>query len=210
MEKTKDLTGMKFNRLTAIHPDRTSTGAYGWRCVCDCGNTTVVATHKLVYGQTKSCGCYRKEKIAHNTNGMKHGVTFENGKMTKLYRTWTCMRTRCRNRHSDHYPDYGGRGITICDEWNDFKKFHDWAMDNGYRDGLTIDRIDVNGNYEPSNCRWATAYEQSINKRNTIKALYKGEEYPISVIAQMTGIKYQALYYHYKDGDLNEYIEEKG
>lgn len=210
MSKPKDLTGMKFGRLTAISPERTSSGAYGWKCVCDCGNITITTSTKLKSGHTQSCGCYRKEMLANNTNGMKHGLTFENGKKARLYQIWSCMRTRCHNKNDGHYPDYGGRGITICDEWKDYQQFHDWAIRNGYKDGLSIDRIDVDGNYEPNNCRWATIFQQNINKRNSIKALYQGNKLPLVIISQLTGIKYQTLIYHHRKGDVNQYIEEKG
>lgn len=106
----------------------------------------------------------------------KHGK-----KGTKLYNTWLHMKTRCYNKNYNRYDDYGGRGITICDEWiNDFKAFYDWSMSNGYKDNLTIDRIDVNGNYEPDNCRWADRKTQANNRRNNVYLTYNGKTKTIS------------------------------
>lgn len=126
----------------------------------------------------------------------KHGLIHH-----RLYRIWGCMKTRCLNKNDEHFPLYGGRGITICDEWkHDFQAFYDWAMANGYQDNLTIDRIDVNGNYEPSNCRWLTRQEQNFNKRNTIFVTLNGETKSLAEWAAETGIYYQTLVYRYKAG----------
>lgn len=117
------------------------------------------------------------------------------------------MKTRCSNPKYEHFASYGGRGIKVCDEWrNDFQSFHDWAMSNGYKEGLTIDRIDVNGNYEPSNCRWASAKEQSKNKRNTLFVTHKGITKTLIEWAEITGIKYQTLVCRYKSGKTPEEI----
>lgn len=130
-------------------------------CRCDCGTERIIQKQNLKEGRTKSCGCLRKEvSTAHSTT---HGRS-----NTRLFKTWMNMRQRCNYPSKPEYKYYGGRGIKVCDEWaRDFDTFYRWAMANGYAEHLTIDRIDVNGNYEPSNCRWVTMKEQAINKRNT-------------------------------------------
>lgn len=164
--KLNDLTGKKFGRLTVI--ERSGSDKHGtplWLCKCDCSNKKLVRGYDLVRGSTKSCGCLSSEMFVerHKKHGMKN---------TRLYEVWKSMRKRCFNPNSPNYKNYGGRGITICDEWKDsFKAFYDWAISSGYdsnakRGEYTIDRIDVNGNYEPSNCRWLTIQEQQRNKRN--------------------------------------------
>lgn len=159
--KTYDLTNSKFGKLTAIHPQRTNTGLYGWLCRCDCGKETVVRTTALTHGHTTSCGCYAhhlREKGIPNT---KHGHTHH-----RLYSIWCDIKSCCTNPNVPCYKYYGGRGITICNEWgNNFQSFFEWSIANGYAENLTIDRIDNDGNYTPTNCRWVTMAVQNKNKR---------------------------------------------
>ena len=156
-----DLTGQRFSRLTAIKEDgRNMDGSVVWLCRCDCGRYVRVIGTRMRNGYVHSCGC------AH----MKHGQGSSRGKRTRLYRIWANMKTRCFNPRVREYKNYGGRGIKVCDEWqHNYQSFCDWATNNGYADHLTIDRIDNDGNYEPSNCRWSTRKEQRHNQRTPCK-----------------------------------------
>lgn len=157
----KDYTGEVFGRLTVIEtfrPDKYTKCV----CKCECGNIKTINATDLVRGRTKSCGCLQKESAikTHTKHGLRH---------TRIYKTWEDIKKRCLNSKTRSYKNYGGRGITVCDEWLTFKPFYDWAMANGYNDTLTIDRINVDGNYEPNNCKWATMKEQQNNKRTNRK-----------------------------------------
>jgi hypothetical protein len=157
---TKDIAGIRSGKLVAIRPTETrSSGKVVWECKCDCGNTAYVQSTHIINGHSKSCGCYSSEKtIEMNTT---HGLTG-----TRLHSIWNCMKTRCYNPKSKSFSYYGGRGISICEEWlNDFKEFYTWAMSHGYADNLSIDRKDNDLGYSPNNCRWATSHEQRVNQR---------------------------------------------
>lgn len=163
-----DLTGQRFGRLTVIRFAGNSASRHAeWECVCDCGAVKITSSNSLMRGVTQSCGCLHNEMLAQNNT--KHGKSY-----TRLHVVWRGMKQRCSNPSSNSYKNYGGRGITVCEEWQEFKPFYEWAMANGFdesakRGDCTIDRIDVNGNYEPSNCRWVTQKVQCSNKRNTRK-----------------------------------------
>ena len=177
MANKVDLTGKRFGRLVVLeqaesHIDKKGRKIRMWKCKCDCGNETIVRHGGLQRGTTTSCGCFHKEIVG--SLNRTHGLSANCG---RLYPLWKSIKYRCYNKNSKSYSQYGGRGIAMCDEWkNDFLAFHDWAIANGYKEEktdkglniLTIDRIDVNGNYEPSNCRFVTNDVQAKNKRDTI------------------------------------------
>jgi len=157
-----DITGQTFNRLTAIECVGRRCKAALWRCRCACGNETMVDGHKLRSGKTKSCGCLVIE-MSKQANTVHGGAP--SGNPTRLYRIWTGMLNRCRNPNVESFPRYGGRGIAVCAEWHSFKPFRDWAAANGYRDDLSIERRNNDGNYEPDNCTWIPPSNQSRNRR---------------------------------------------
>ena len=156
-----DLTGQRFGRLVVERRiDNDKNGGTRWVCTCDCGKVSVCLFNNIREGRSKSCGCLNKEVAAktHTTHGMSR---------TREYVTWRSMKTRCENTNSTRYEYYGGRGITICKEWLD--SFEAFYRDMGDKPkGMSIDRIDVNGDYTPRNCRWATQSEQCLNQRRSI------------------------------------------
>lgn len=179
-----DLTGKRFGRLVVIERSGTETnGAVKWLCRCDCGCTTVVRSYRLRKGITKSCGCYMRE-VSARMHGEPHGCSND-----RLYGVWRSMKARCNRQTHHKYKDYGGRGITVCNEWSrSFTKFREWALDNGYDYNApygqcTLDRINVDGNYEPSNCRWVDSKTQANNQRprrqkvRGIEVDYRGVHY---------------------------------
>lgn len=178
-----NLVGQKYGRLTVLDRADNVKGRVAWKCECDCGNQVTVLSYSLRTGNTKSCGCLVSEKIT------KHGMH-----KTKLYRAWNNMISRCYCESFRSFRNYGGRGITVCDEWrNSFPVFADWAMNNGYREDLTIDRIDNEGNYEPSNCRWITNEAQQLNKRSNRRISFNGETRTIKEWSVITGIHPRTL-----------------
>lgn len=183
-----DLTGQRFGRLTVRElVKRSKSGAILWRCVCDCGNVVDVFASNLRSKDTVSCGCYRRDMA-------RRIKTTHGGKGTRLYNIWHGIKLRCLNASDRAYENYGGRGITVCDEWRDsFEAFHKWAMANGYRENLTIDRSDNDGNYCPENCRWVTIAEQNRNRRFCYKITHNGQTHTLAEWSKLTGILEETL-----------------
>ena len=197
----KDLSGKVFGRLKVIEMHHTTRLGIYWTCDCVCGNKCVVLTTKLTNGNTVSCGCKRRETIS-NIEEINKSHEKSN---TKLYKIYLGMKSRCYNKNSPKYNMYGGRGIKICKEWLDnFLNFYNWAIENGYSDELSIDRINVDGNYEPNNCRWASPKEQANNTRKTVFISYKGKTRPASEWSEITGIPQSTLTRRKRDGWSDE------
>jgi hypothetical protein len=178
----KDLNGQRFGRLLVIERSETINKRTRWKCQCDCGNQKIVEAGNLKNGNISSCGCLRRETTIKRK-------TIHGGKGTRLYHIWNHMRQRCVNPNNRQFIDYGGRGIAICSEWNEFENFRNWAINNGYEDNLTIDRKNNDGNYEPNNCRWANDKQQANNKRNNHFVEYQGQRKTIAEWADICKLK---------------------
>lgn len=181
-----DIKGQKFGRLTAL--ERVGADSWGkskWRCHCDCGKDTVVLLSDIRGGKTRSCGCLARDlSKKRRPSNITHG-----GSRTRLYTIWRDMRSRCYNQKDICYPRYGGRGIKICDEWlNDFGAFQAWAFASGYEDGLTIDRIENDGDYRPDNCRWATHKAQANNRCSNKTITINGETHTLAEWSALSGV----------------------
>lgn len=194
-----DLTGRTFRSLTVLRrsPDR-GTGrkpVVKWECICVCGAAVTVKSDSLLSGHTVSCGCGKR------THGFAH--------KERLYQTWKNMRQRCTNANRPDYHRYGGKGVIICDEWKGYEAFRSWALENGYDDSLTIDRIDSSGNYCPENCRWVGYKVQANNiSRNRI-IQYRGRDFTMSQLAEVLGLSYSALQHRIERGWSIERIAEQ-
>lgn len=161
---TIDRTGQRFGILTVIEEaGRDKHRNVIWKCRCDCGNESYVTTADLK--KTKSCGCWNIDAIIQRNT--RHGAS-KRGSITKLYKVWAAVKQRCTNPKNKAYKNYGGRGIKLCDEWLEYEPFEEWAFENGYAEGLQLDRIDNNGSYSPDNCRFVSTLENSHNKRNNV------------------------------------------
>ena len=191
IHKIENLKGNKYGRLTVLNYSHIKNHKSYWRCKCECGNETIVRSDCLKDGSTKSCGCF-------NIDGHK----VENPlSQDKLYHVYHGMIQRCNNSNTKYYKHYGGRGIKVCNEWlKDFNVFKKWAMENGYEDGLTIDRRDVNGNYEPDNCRWVDQKTQCNNTRRNVNITYHGETHNLTEWSEILGINRNTLNYRINNG----------
>lgn len=214
-----DLTNMKFGRLSPIKYVGRTNGRTLWECICDCGNHTIVGYSNLVSGITKSCGCYDLECKLKRNRGRRKSATSEkfNGYNLisdhPLYNIWSSMITRCYNVNRKHFDNYGGRGIEVCDRWRGENGFENFVNDMGERPSPnhSIDRIDVNGNYNPENCRWATPKEQCNNRRVTRYIVLNGEKIALSDFCSKYGLNYWSLYNKLRRGfDINEVVLNLG
>lgn len=191
----QDLTGQKFGRLTVIERrGRDKWKNAIWLCECECGNTKLIAGTHLIKGRSKSCGCLQVEKAKERatTHGLSH---------SRIYRIWFDMKRRCNQSQNKSYDRYGGKGVKVCDEWTEsFQSFYDWSMKNGYTDNLTIDRIDSNGDYSPSNCRWVDEFVQANNRSNNHYITYKGETKTMKQWSDVLGIGYYVLRSRFNKG----------
>ena len=194
-----DLTGQRFGKLTVIHRVENIGVKTAWLCKCDCGNELVVISNSLRTGNTKSCGCLSKT----------HG-----GTRTRLYVVWIDMMARCYKQKTDRYDNYGKRGIKVCDEWHDFSKFREWAIKTGYdpnakRYECTIDRIDINGNYCPENCRWVTMFEQQQNTTRTHYVTVDGERMNMAQASRKYGVGISTIWWRLNQGIDDETAVKK-
>lgn len=207
-----DLTGRRFERLLVVkrgndHISPSGKKSPSWVCKCDCENITTVNTTRLLNGQTKSCGCYRREVTT------AKNVTHNSSK-TKLYWVWKSMRERCRSKKCKHYKNYGGRGIDVCNDWLDFSVFKEWAVSNGYREGLSIERKDNDGWYSPDNCIWIPMSNQMRNRRSCVYLTYEGKVHTVSEWARIFGINHRSVLefvsVHGKKEAIEYYVEKYG
>ncbi len=193
MKKLTDLAGKKFGRLIVIkRVERDRWGSYKWLCICNCGKTTVVMGYDLRKNKTKSCGCFRNE--GNNTN---HGHT-KNGKLSKTYMSWAGMIQRCTNPNSEDYHNYGGRGITVCEQWMKFENFLNHMGECPQKH--SIDRINNEKGYYKENCRWATPKQQARNKQNNHLETYNGKTQCLAAWAEETGIAQHILWKRFSRG----------
>lgn len=187
-KKTRDIpTGTRYGALVTTGPTFVTRKVRRVVCVCDCGNEKTYRVDHLLDGSTSSCGCQRSAR-------QSAAQTVHGEWTTKLWGHWSAMRRRCNTKSTGNYETYGGRGIKVCDEWKDYLAFRSWALSHGYDDSLSLDRIDVNGDYCPENCRWATPREQACNRRNTIYVEFEGELRSLADLAYEYGADDELVY----------------
>lgn len=201
MGKEKKLKNQRFGRLVVVEKIGVVNHRVLWKCVCDCGNECNVTTHDLTSGKKKSCGCLKRE----NKSMYIHGKSKE-----RIHKEWRGILHRCKNPSASHYENYGGRGITVCDEWKeDFMVFYEWSMQNGYADNLTLDRKDNDKGYSPDNCRWVTHMENCHNrgKRKDCKSSHSGVR---KTVFRSGNVKYRAtICANYKKINLGYFDTEE-
>ena len=187
-EKIDNFIGKRFGRLIVIKRVNNKGNNQFYLCKCDCGKEKIIQKYSLIYGKTRSCGCLRKE-ISSRKN-KTHNMT-----NSRLYRIYRHIKERCFNPNSKSYKYYGSCGIVMCNEWkNDFMNFYNWAMSNGYRNDLTIERIDVNDDYCSENCKWIPQKEQSKNRRNVHLITFNGKTQSLTDWSNELNINFNTLY----------------
>lgn len=192
MPPSKVKPGDKFDKVTILNKtnEKDNSGKVLWSCICDCGKEVLIASYKFKSCKHLSCGC---------SSYKSRGIS-DNRKNKRLYGIWRDMKQRCTNPKCYNYKAYGGRGISYTEEWESYDNFYNWAMDSGYTDDLTIDRIDVNDNYSPDNCKWSTREEQDRNRQNTIRVTINNENMLLMDAAKTFGFPYQTLLYRHHKG----------
>ena len=193
MSRLIDITGKKYNMLKVISFYDIQDKKSRWLCECECGNKKILFGKDIKNGNTKSCGC-----LLHKKKYNKETET----KIKRLQHIYYQMKQRCYDKNNPLYKHYGQRNITICKEWlNNINNFLNWALKNGYKNDLTIERIDVDGNYEPNNCKWITKTQQGYNKTNTISYTFQGETKCLSEWCKIYDIDYHIVYKRLKRGN---------
>lgn len=223
LKESECFPGKRVGKLTLIKKIRLPSGRYtrgGWLCKCDCGNLTKVRTDCLGDGGTISCGCYNKEHNYANSNHKLHqkysgSDSQSHSRYYKIYHTWLHIKDRCYNPRCKSYSNYGGRGIKMCDEWkNNYQAFKNWSLSHDFHQtsspmDMTIDRIDVNGNYEPSNCRWVGIDIQANNKRNSHYIVFHGKRYTVATLAHKYNLNRVTIYRRLKLGWTGDRLVSK-
>lgn len=207
LSKYDDLEGNAYGRLTVLSLAYVKSGIRYYFAECACDKTILIRADSLVTGNTRSCGCYNLEVAREliKARSVTHGDS-----KTRLYNIWLGMRRRCYDQNTKAYSNYGGRGVSVCDQWLDYETFKEWSLNNGYSDLLSIDRIDNNGNYSPENCRWADHKTQANNKSCNIKVVFNGEEGCLADISEKSGIKHKTLYCRIRNNiDMSQLFESK-
>jgi len=185
MKTTKFADGEIYGQLLVVRFSHLKGKAPVYECLCDCGNTCNKRIWEMRNGKVSSCGCAKRKLKT-------HGQT--RGEYSRIYRIWRGMKSRCYNENNKNYFRYGGRGVIVFDSWvNNYSEFQRWSLENGYKDNLTIDRVDNNGNYEPSNCRWTTMVVQARNRRNSMVVIYNGESVNLMEISEKVGIRVSVI-----------------
>lgn len=188
--------GKRFGRLTIVDFAHAESPYRGWMwvCRCDCGNTRTLIPGDVKQGKTRSCGCLHDEVCAEKASKFKYSVKDH----PRLYSIYNGIKKRCYSKNEPRYKDYGARGIEMCNSWlnptDGFDNFVEWSLSHGYSEDMSIDRINVDGNYEPTNCRWVSMNEQALNKRDTKWVDYKGEHIQLMVLCDRLGITYDTVH----------------